>query len=222
MKTIAFIPVRCGSKSIPMKNIRPFCGEPMVYWTLKALADTDAIDEIWVATDCAEIEETVMDFELPRVDVYRRRAENATDTASTESVMLEFIEARKLEDTDRFLLVQATSPLTQSADIAAALEKVNEGDSLLTCVRLKRFFWNEDGTPANYDYRARPRRQEFDGELMENGAFYINRVGNIRKDKNRLSGKIVIYEMPEYTDVELDEEHDWVKAESLMRKFILG
>lgn len=222
MKTIAFIPVRCGSKSIPMKNIRPFCGEPMVYWTLKALADTNAIDEIWVATDCAEIEETVMDFELPRVDVYRRRAENATDTASTESVMLEFIEARKLEDTDRFLLVQATSPLTQSADIAAALEKVNEGDSLLTCVRLKRFFWNEDGTPANYDYRARPRRQEFDGELMENGAFYINRVGNIRKDKNRLSGKIVIYEMPEYTDVELDEEHDWVKAESLMRKFILG
>lgn len=163
-----------------------------------------------------------MDFELPRVDVYRRRAENATDTASTESVMLEFIEARKLEDTDRFLLVQATSPLTQSADIAAALEKVNEGDSLLTCVRLKRFFWHEDGTPANYDYRARPRRQEFDGELMENGAFYINRVGNIRKDKNRLSGKIVIYEMPEYTDVELDEEHDWVKAESLMRKFILG
>ena len=53
---------------------------------------------------------------------------------------------------------------------------------------------------------------------MENGAFYINSVVNIRNDKNRLSGKIAIYEMAEYTAIEIDEEGDWLIAEQLMKK----
>jgi N-acylneuraminate cytidylyltransferase len=87
--------------------------------------------------------------------------------------------------------------------------------------RTKRFFWNENGTPINYDYKNRPRRQDFDGMLMENGAFYISSIGNIKKYKNRLSGKIAIYEMPEYTAIEIDEEDDWIIAEKLMQKYIL-
>lgn len=62
----------------------------------------------------------------------------------------------------------------------------------------------------NYDYRHRPRRQEFHGMLMENGAFYINTVANIVRDGNRLSGHIGIYEMPEYTATEIDEPDDWM------------
>jgi N-acylneuraminate cytidylyltransferase len=73
----------------------------------------------------------------------------------------------------------------------------------------------------NYDYRHRPRRQEFDGMLMENGAFYINTVANILASGNRLSGKIGIYEMPEYTSFEIDEPDDWQVMENLMRKHIL-
>ena len=59
-----------------------------------------------------------------------------------------------------------------------------KSDSLLTCVRTKRFFWNDDATPFNYDLNNRPRRQDFDGVLMENGAFYINTIGNINKYQN--------------------------------------
>lgn len=51
--------------------------------------------------------------------------------------------------------------------------------------------------------------------------FYINTIGNIKKDKNRLSGKISIYEMPEYTAIEIDEEDDWIIAQKLMEKYIL-
>ena len=54
--------------------------------------------------------------------------------------------------------------------------------------------------------------------MMENGAFYINRVDNILRDKNRLSGKIAVYEMPEFTSVEIDEPDDWIIAESIMKK----
>ena len=98
---------------------------------------------------------------------------NATDTASTESVMLEFLAKHEFQDDDWLLLVQATSPLLQSSDIDHALATLAEqqADSLLTCVRSKRFYWHEQGTAYNYDYRNRPRRQDFAGTLMENGAF---------------------------------------------------
>jgi len=221
---IAFIPVRCGSKSIPFKNIKEFCGKPLVYWNLEALQDSLNIDEIYVATDCDEIKEVVNSFGFSKVKVYDRDAKNANDISSTESVMLEFINKNSFNANDLFFLVQATSPLTQTKDFDEALDKLklDKSDSLLTCVRTKRFYWNDDGIPLNYDYSNRPRRQDFDGMLMENGAFYINSIKNIKKDKNRLSDKITIYEMEEFTSVEIDEEDDWIIAEKLMRKYILN
>ena len=219
----AFIPVRGGSKSIPLKNIREFCGKPLVYWNIAALQAAGLVDKIVIATDSDDIEATVCSFGFDKVEIYRRSAENASDTASTESVMLEYIEAANLSEETVFMLVQATSPLTQTIHFQEALQLYSEGnyDSLLTCVVNKRFFWNKNGTPRNYDYMNRPRRQNFDGELMENGAFYINTVKNILQSGNRLSGKIGIYEMPEYTAIEIDEPDDWTMLENLMRKHVL-
>ncbi|MCD8544058.1 MAG: acylneuraminate cytidylyltransferase family protein [Sulfurospirillum cavolei] len=221
---IAFIPVRCGSKSIPFKNIKEFCGKPLVYWNLEALQNSINIDNIFVATDCEEIKSVVNGFGFSKVVVYDREAQNANDISSTESVMLEFIGKQNFDDNDLFFLVQATSPLTQTKDFDEAINtlKNQNADSLLTCVRTKRFYWNDNGTPYNYDYKNRPRRQDFNGMLMENGAFYINTIANITKDKNRLSGKVAIHEMEEFTAVEIDEEDDWIIAEKLMYKHILS
>lgn len=221
---IAFIPVRCGSKSIAFKNIKEFCGKPLVYWNLEALQNSQNIDDIFVATDCKEIKDIINNFNLSKVKVYNREAENASDTASTESVMLEFINKQNFKDNDLFFLVQATSPLTQTKDFDKALEKlkIEKADSLLTCVRTKRFFWDNNSNPINYNFINRPRRQDFDGLLMENGAFYINTISNIKKNKNRLSGKIAIHEMQEFTAVEIDEEDDWLIAEKMMYKYILS
>jgi N-acylneuraminate cytidylyltransferase len=223
-KTTAFIPVRGGSKSIPLKNIKLLCGRPLVYWSMSALEKTDGIDEIIIATDSDEIERVVLSFKFSKTRIYRRSDENAGDTATTESVMLEYLEKSTLADDDIFILVQATSPLTEVKHFSEALNiySTNRYDSLLTCVRNYRFFWNENGTSKNYDYRYRPRRQNFDGQLMENGAFYINRVGNIKQSKNRLSGRIGIYEMPEYTAVEIDEPDDWIILDSLMRRHMFN
>jgi N-acylneuraminate cytidylyltransferase len=57
---------------------------------------------------------------------------------------------------------------------------------------------------------------------MENGAFYVNTVGNVIKYENRLCGKIGIYEMPEYTATEIDEPDDWAIIEDLMRRHVLS
>lgn len=224
MKTIAFIPVRGGSKSIPLKNIKNLCGKPLVCWCIEALEACKSVDQIVVATDSDEIRNTVESFGYAKVILYRRSAENAQDTSSTESVMLEYIHYAKLPADTVFMLVQATSPLTQTAHFQEALEMYehNSYDSILTCVHTYRFFWRADGSSKNYDYKNRPRRQNFAGELMENGAFYINTVGNIVKFGNRLSGKIGIYEMPEYTATEIDEPCDWMMMENLIERHLLS
>lgn len=218
---IAFIPARCGSKSIEFKNIKLFCDKPLIYWNIKALHESSMIDEIVVATDCNEIKQTVEAFNLNKVRVYERDKLNAEDDSSTESVILEFLHKEKFNDNDKFLLVQATSPLTETKDFEEALIKMkcDHADSLLTCVRVKRFLWNDNNEPINYNFKKRPRRQDFNGVLVENGAFYINSVSNIISSKSRLSGKISIYEMEEYKYVEIDEENDWIIAESLMKKY---
>lgn len=223
-KIIAFIPVRGGSKSIPLKNIKLFCGKPLLYWNVSALQNSPKIHEIIVATDSEEIKNTVKDFHFNKVKIYNRSAENATDKATTESVMLEYIGQSSLRADDTFMLIQATSPLTETKHFDEALDIYSKGnyDSMLTCVRNYRFFWNLDGTSKNYNYQNRPRRQDFEGEWMENGAFYINTVGNILEYKNRLCGKIGIYEMPEHTAFEIDEPDDWTIMEFLMYKHILS
>lgn len=223
-RVIAFIPVRGGSKSIPLKNIKLFCGKPLVCWNIEALENCPEVDEVIVATDSDEIWNTVESKHYQKTRLYRRSAENACDTASTESVMLEYIKYAQLSSDHIFMLVQATSPLTQTEHFTEALQMYEKGeyDSMLTCVRNYRFFWNENGTSMNYDYMNRPRRQNFNGMLMENGAFYINTVGNVLANGNRLGGTIGIYEMPEYTAAEIDEPDDWIVLENLMQKHVLS
>ena len=221
---IAFIPARCGSESIPFKNIKIICGKPLIYWSLLALNKSMTIDQIYVATDCDEIKDTVIDFNFDNVRIFDRSNTNANNTASTESVMLEFLENKKFSDDDLFVLVQVTNPFTSSDNFDNAINTIkssNKIDSILSCVETTRFFWTKNGKPINYDYNSRPRRQDFEGILMENGAFYINTVANIKKYKNRLSGNIHPYLMPEYSAVEADEEDDWLMLEKLMYKYVV-
>lgn len=221
MSILAFIPARGGSKSIPLKNIKIFCGKPLIYWNLRSLQKSN-VDKIIVATDSDQIKNIVLSFSFSKVEVYNRNDENATDESSSESVMLEYIKSANMLDSDIFMLVQATSPFTQTNHFDEALELFESFDSVVSCSITKRFFWNENGVALNYDINQRKRRQDFKGTLIENGAFYINSIKNIRQNKNRISGNIGLYRMPEYTSIELDEELDWITAEKTMYKYIIN
>lgn len=224
---VAFIPVRGGSKSIPLKNIQPMCGRPLVYWTVRAACLCDSIDRVYVATDSSEIREAVEAFcaelggPFAKTQVIGRSAESATDTASTEFAMLEFADSHEF---DVMVLVQATSPLLDACDLARGFEEFArpDTDSVLSVVAQKRFIWeiNETGEalPTNYDVYARPRRQEFDGYLVENGAFYITTRDALLESQNRVSGRIHAVEMPEETFFEIDEPSDWIIIESLLAR----
>lgn len=218
---VAFIPVRGGSKSIPLKNIRPICGKPLVYWVIKAACECKFIDNVYIATDSEIIKSTVEEFAFEKAIVIGRSAESATDTASTEFAMLEFAESH---DFDNIVLIQATSPLLTSDDLDRGFEIFQEEDtdSVLSAVPQKRFYWEyaKEGMvrPVNYDVYNRPRRQEFDGCLTENGAFYITGRKSLLESKNRLSGRIKAVEMCEDSFFEIDEPDDWVIIEALMKK----
>lgn len=220
MKTVAFIPVRGGSKSIPLKNIKEINGKPLVYWTVKAASECPDIDEVYVATDSDVITTIVNGFGMDKVQVIGRSAESASDTASTESAMLEFGEKYEF---DNIVLIQATSPLLQSLDLEHGFELFFEKDtdSVLSVVRQKRFLWEEKDDfvePINYDYLNRPRRQEFDGFLVENGAFYITTKALLQASRCRISGRIKAVEMKEATYFEIDELSDWIIIEKLMEQ----
>ncbi len=221
---IAFIPVRGGSKSIPLKNIKILNGKPLVYWTAKAANDAECIDKVVIATDSEEIKAVIKSFSLTKVEIYDRKPENATDRASTESVMLEYLNKKDLKDNDLFFLIQATSPMLKKCDIENMYKTFmgRDYDSMFTGVLEKQFHWRFDKNgviPVNYDYKNRPRRQEFEGLIAENGACYINSVKNILQDKCRLSGRIGAFQMPSYTSYEIDEPEDWIIIEELMKQF---
>ncbi len=216
---VAFIPVRGGSKSIPLKNIKGIAGQPLVYWTTVAANDCQEIDAVYVATDSEAIKETVEGFKLPKVRVIPRSDESASDTASTESAMLEFAAGYDFED---IVLVQATSPLLTADDLSRgiALYREEDTDSVLSVVRQKRFVWKNEGgfaRPQNYDFNARPRRQEFDGFLVENGAFYITSKKSLLSTECRLNGNVKACEMCEESYFEIDEPSDFLIIEDILR-----
>ena len=68
MSVFAFVPARIGSKSIPEKNIKLFCGRPLIFWNLKELQDSN-VDRIVVATDSSKIKEIVSSFNFSKVEI---------------------------------------------------------------------------------------------------------------------------------------------------------
>ena len=225
---VAFIPVRGGSKSIPLKNIKPMCGKPLVYWTVAAACGCKNIDKVYVATDSEKIRETLQnvkdtdtDGRLDKMEIIGRSQESASDTASTEFAMLEFAREHLF---DHIVLIQATSPLLTAEDLdrGFALYEQKETDSVLSVVRQKRFNWKveKDGSaqPTNYDYFHRPRRQEFEGYCVENGAFYITSRKRLLATENRISGNVKAVEMSEDTFFEIDEPSDWDMIQQLLER----
>ena len=215
MKNIALIPLRGGSKGIPKKNIKILNGKPLCAWTLEAACKASSIDDVYVSTDCEEIIKTVLSLNLD-IKILKRPFELALDESSTESVILHFSDCVEF---DRLITIQATSPLLKSLhlDEAMASFDLNNLDSLLSIRRLKQFLWNEDGTPLNYNPKIRPRRQDFSGQIVENGAFYISTRKQIEKTSCRIGGKVGFYEMTDTESIEIDNPLDFEFAATYLK-----
>lgn len=217
---VAMIPARGGSKSIPLKNIKDIAGQPLIYWSLDAAVNSKYIDKVFVSTDSEKIKEVVLAYNKPnkeKIEVIDRSEECSVDTATTESVMLDFSERVNYKN---MVFIQCTNPMITTKDIDEAIKIYPNYDSVVSTVVQKRFYWskNEDGTitEIGHSIKKRPRRQDWDGVLAENGSIYIISKENLYKGKCRLYGRIGTYIMDDSSYYEIDEDVDWLIIENLL------
>lgn len=214
-KTICFIAVRKGSKGIPGKNMRILGGKPLICWILDTTLNASIADELWVATDCDSMEEMLGKEYGASVKVFRRSARSARDEAPVMEVVEEFMSFRQPAESDRFILLQATSPFTSAEELQALHREMmkNEHDSFIACCRLRKFHWSVDGVPLDYTFENKPRRQEYKGLLIESGAFYASTAGRILNTGQLLSGEIKTMVIGNAGLIDIDEMEDWKLAE---------
>lgn len=216
-RNICFIPVRKGSKGIPGKNLKAFAGKPLVAWVLDAVIASGIADEIWIATNCDQMGQFLVSHYQDKVFVYRRSERNAEDTSPSIDVVLEFLTATPFDDSDRLILLQATSPFTHANDLRVLADEISNEkyDAFIACYRMKRFRWSETGEPLDYTFANKPRRQDYKGYLFESGAFYASTVGAIKQTGQLLSGKIKpIDTNASGAMIDIDDEDDWRMGEA--------
>ncbi|XP_071393888.1 N-acylneuraminate cytidylyltransferase A [Centroberyx affinis] len=219
----ALVLARGGSKGIPLKNIKMLAGVPLIGWVLRAAMDSNMFDSVWVSTDHDEIEKVAKAW---GAKVHRRSPEVSRDSSSSLETIQEFI--RLNPEVDVICNIQATSPCLHPFHVKEAVEMVTlQGfDSVFAVVRRHQFRWQEvkKGSgemtkPFNIDPANRPRRQDWDGELCENGSFYMATRDLVENKGTLQGGKMAYYEMlPEYS-VDIDVDIDWPVAEQRVLRY---
>jgi N-acylneuraminate cytidylyltransferase len=136
MRVLALIPARGGSKRIPRKNIKEFCGKPIIAYSIEAALNTGLFDEVMVSTDSEEIAEVAKKYGA-KVPFFRSE-KTSGDFATTNDVLLEVIDEyeKRGERFDYGVCVYPTAPFVTAEKIKDAMEKFIESkaDSLIPVV----------------------------------------------------------------------------------------
>lgn len=213
---LAFIPARLGSKGVPGKNTRRLlCGKPLYQWALESVLGIREVTEVIVSTDDPKaLSECPFGEERP--------ASISGDKTQIEE-LLHYHLALRTNHPNAILVLQPSSPLRTRDDVDGAITKFfdEEADSLVSVVkRHSPFFWTQRGQEWIKPYASRPNRQDMTPTWQENGAIYICKTRALLASGDRVTGKIVTYEMGPEHRYEIDDETDWQVVESLMRQRI--
>ena len=226
-KTLWLIPARGGSKGIPDKNLKPFCGESLVSRAVKqALACASSEDIIFVSTDSERIK---AEAEKNGIQIsFLRPAELASDTSSTYSVILHVLDEFKRSgiDFEKVVLLQPTSPFRTIPDITGAMKLWQRDIDMVVSVTESKanpyfnlFETNEKGflqhSKGDGSYT---RRQEIPKVWEYNGAVYVITKDSLLKSPLSKFEKIIPYEMSSSRSIDLDTPEDWEIAEIIFKK----
>jgi len=224
---VAIILARSGSKGIPKKNLMNFCGKPLIVWSIEQAKKSKNISSVWLSSDDDKILDVGKKY---KINVIKRPKALCKDFSSAEDGYLHAINKieKSTKKIDLVIGLQATSPIRESSDLEKAIKKFHRYnyDSMISACPIGDFFiWekNKKGIwkSVNYDYRNRPRRQEFPTQYEENGSFYMFKPEILNKYKNRLGGKVGITEMEYWKHFEIDEPEDVFLCEIIMKNYLL-
>jgi len=223
----ALILARGGSKGIPKKNILTFAGKPLIAWSILQARDSGVVDAVLVSSDSEEILEIAAHYGAVPI---KRPAELSGDSSSSEEALLHALDQFRAEqgaDSKEVVFLQATSPLREPADIAAAVRAFEEqrADSLFSDAVLDDFcVWMEEGgrlKGKTFDPWARGRRQDRQPLYLETGSIYVFNPALLRETGSRLGGKIVRFTMPYWKSHEIDKLEDVELCEFYFEKHLL-
>lgn len=226
MKILSIIPARGGSKGIPHKNIKPFFGKPLIYYTIDTARSICPDENICVSTDDPEIIRIVQEYGLKVPFV--RPTELATDKAGTYEVLLHALNFyEKLgESFDVILLLQVTSPFRTSKHVKEALKLYRSDLDMVVSVSKNRTnpYYNcfeEDNQgflKKTLDNSLFTRRQDAPVTYEYNGAIYVINPESLKKMPLGNFTRRVKYVMDELHSIDLDSMTDWKYAEFLKKE----
>ena len=221
----AVIPARGGSKRIPRKNIRPFCGRPMIAWSIQAARDSACFDRILVSTDDAEIAAVARDAgaEVP----FLRPSALADDHTGTIPVIAHAVEWQRAhgDAPEAVCCVYATAPFVRAADIRAGLDALQASGAayafsvttyaspIQRALRL-----TSEGRVGMFQPELfNTRSQDLEEAYHDAAQFYWGRADAWTQGRPIFSADAVPIVLPRHRVQDIDTPEDWARAEWLFR-----
>ncbi len=221
--TLCVIPARGGSKRIPRKNVREFCGRPMIAWSIAAALDSACFDRVIVSTDDVEIAAVARDCgaEVP----FMRPAALADDHTGTAAVIAHAIDAAGGAAPEAVCCLYATAPFVRGDDLRAGLERLRAGDFdyAFTVARYafpiqRALRLTAAGTVAMFHpEHAATRSQDLEPAYHDAGQFYWGRTRAWRDGAPIFGARSAPLPMPRHRVQDIDEPEDWERAQWLFR-----
>lgn len=220
---IAVIPARGGSKRIPHKNIREFCGKPIIAYSIETALATKLFDSVIVTTDDEAIADVARSYgaEIP----FMRPADLSDDVTGTTPVIAHALkwcleDGRKVE---RVCGLYATSPFTTSEDLIKGHEALNHAPAALSVTTFpfpifRSLKQNDDNTVSLFwPEHLLTRSQDLPEAYHDCGQFYWASTDFLLSGKEFMEGEAAGIQLPRHRVQDIDTEEDWVRAEAMYR-----
>lgn len=217
MKNLAIIPARGGSKRIPRKNIKPFLGEPIIAYSIKAALSSGLFAEVMVSTDDEEIAEIAINYgaKVP----FLRSKSAADDYATTADVLVEVINTYT-KGFDNACCIYPTAPFVTEENLNEAYHilEANNFDSVYPIVKfgypIQRALSVENNKVQLVDIKhLETRSQDLENRYHDAGQFYWFKVSSFMKERHIMTNNSGYIEIDELKVQDIDNEVDWKLAE---------
>ena len=222
---IAVIPARGGSKRIPRKNIKDFCGKPMIVWSIEAAKASALFDHIFVSTDDNEIADLAKKHgaEVPFI----RPPELSDDYVGTGDVVKHAAEwaIKNIGKPEFICTIYATAPFIKPTDIVKGLNLLVENNSQIAftvtsfpfpiqrAIKINKNGRVEMFQPGNFMTRS----QDLEASYHDAGQFYWAKTDAVLNDVLAFSKEAVPVILPRHRVQDIDTYEDWARAELLFQ-----
>ena len=225
--SIAIITARGGSKRIPRKNIKEFCGKPIITYSIEAALHSGLFTEVMVSTDDEEIAR-IAEQAGAKVP-FMRSGENAGDYASTDDVLLEVLDRYRKQgrEFETFCCLYPTAPFVTAEKLQKAMQMLEKADSVMPVVAFsyppqRCVVLNEQGElRMKWPEHARTRSQDLEPYYHDCGQFYCCRTAPFLQYRTTDLPRMLPMIMSEMEVQDIDNQDDWAIAELKYQQMIM-